>query len=120
MRRLLLSLTAVALVTGVVATPSASAQQSVNFFLGGFVPTPIDARGDGNGRNDILVHDLDFFSYRFDRFTGPTFGGEYLVALGPFFEAGAGLGYYQRTVTASDLRFTNTATGGPIAANFKL
>src|SRR6266550_4580142 len=100
MRRLLLSLTAVALVTGVFATPSASAQQSVNFFLGGFVPTTSDARGDVSGgrSNDILIRDQDFLSFRIDRFKGVTFGGEYLVGLGDFFEAGAGVGYYQQTV----------------------
>src|SRR5436190_1572382 len=122
MRRLLLSLTAVALVTGVFAAPSASAQQTVNFFLGGFVPTPIDARGDISGglSNDVLARDMTFFNFRMDRFTGPTVGGEYLVGLGDFFDAGAGLGFYQRTVPAVDRTHVNTRTGQDIAADFKL
>ena len=45
MRRQLLSLAAVILTAGLIATPSASAQQSVNFFIGGFSPTPLDAAG---------------------------------------------------------------------------
>src|SRR6266550_4596774 len=120
MRRQLLSLAVVILTAGFIATPSASAQQSVNFFLGGFSPTPLDARGEGNGRNDVLVKDYDFLSYQFDRFKGVTFGGEYLVGLGHFFEAGAGIGYYQQTVPAADVNYSNTATGGDITANLKL
>src|SRR5437868_7547921 len=119
MRRLLLSLASVSLVAGFLATPSASAQQSVNFFIGGFSPTPLDARGSGNGRNDILVKDYDFLSYDFNRFKGVTFGGEYLVGLGDFFEAGAGIGYYQNTVHAVDINYTNT-NGANIAADLKL
>ena len=122
MRRHLLSLAAV-LVAGFVAAPSASAQQSVSFFVGGFVPTPLDARGtiSGGTTNDVLVNDLNFFSFRFDRFTGPTFGGEYLVGFGDFFEAGAGIGYYQKTVPAFDRQGrVNSLTGLPIEAAFKL
>jgi hypothetical protein len=121
MRRFLLSLTAVALVTGLVATPSASAQQTVNFFLGGFVPTTSDARGDVSGgrSNDVLVRDQDFLSFRIDRFKGATFGGEYLVGVGDFFEAGAGVGYYQRTVQAADAKFVSPS-GDNVIADLKL
>jgi hypothetical protein len=118
MRRLILSLAVVSVVGAFIATPTASAQQSVNFFLGGFVPTSLDARAD-NGRNDVLVQDLNFLTYRFDRFTGPTVGGEYLVGLGDFFDAGFGVGYYQRTVPAADVNFTN-ANGSSIVADLKL
>lgn len=120
MRRLLLSLASVGLVAGFLTTPSASAQQSVNFFLGGFSPTPVDTRGTGNGRDDILIKDFDFLSYRFDRFKGVTFGGEYLVGLGDFFEAGAGIGYYQQTVPAFDINYQNASGGGNINADLKL
>jgi len=121
MRRLLLSLAAVSLVAGFLAAPSASAQQSVNFFLGGFVPTPTDARGDVSGgrSNDVLVGDFNFLTYRFDSFKGATVGGEYLVGLGDFFEAGAGIGFYQHTVPASDTKFVNS-TGGNVVADLKL
>jgi len=121
MRRQLLSLAAVSLVAGFLATPSASAQQSVNFFLGGFVPTSADARGDisGGRSNDVLVRDQDFLTFRIDRFQGITFGGEYLIELGDFFEAGAGIGYYQHTVPAVDTNFVS-AGGGNVVANLKL
>jgi hypothetical protein len=122
MRRHLFALAAVSLVAGFLTTPSASAQQSVNFFLGGFVPTSADARGDVSGgtTNDVLVKDQNFLTFRTDRFKGATVGGEYLVALGDFFEAGAGIGYYQKTVAAFDTGHTNLATGGNISADLKL
>ena len=59
MRRFLLLLSVVALVLGFIATPNASAQQSFNFYLGGFVPSSsLDARGG----NDVLVNDSPTFS----------------------------------------------------------
>jgi len=123
MRRQVLSLAAVILTAGFVLTPSASAQQqSVNFFVGGFVPTPLDARGDitAGQSNDVLVRDRDFFSFPFDRFHGPTFGGEYLIGLGDFFDAGASIGFYQQSVPAADRNFFDTTTGASIASELKL
>jgi hypothetical protein len=115
MRRILLSVTAVCFVAGFIATPVASAQQSVNLWVGGFAPIGIDSRDI----NDVLVQDRQVFLYDFGHFTGPTFGGEWLVALGDHFEAGAGLGYYQRSTTAIDRDFVDP-NGLNIAANFKL
>ena len=115
MRRILLSVTAVCFVAGFIATPAASAQQSVNLWVGGFAPTGIDARHSG----DVLVADKSVFLYDFGRFTGATVGGEWLVALGDHFEAGAGLGYYQKTVPAIDCCFVDPS-GFNVAANFKL
>jgi len=120
MRRLILSLAAASVVAGFIATPSASAQQSVNFFLGGFVPTSAGSRGDisGGGTNDVLVNNENFLAFRINRFDGPTVGGEYLVGLGNFFEAGAGIGYYQRTVPAFDSGYANN--GANIVADLQL
>src|SRR5436853_135241 len=75
MRRWLLSLSAVALVAGFIATPAASAQQSVNLYVGGFTPRAEDAR---NG-NDVLVHDRTFLDFNINDFHGATIGGEWLV-----------------------------------------
>ena len=111
MRRLLMSLAAVSVVVGCVA-PSASAQQSATFSLGGFVPTSGD-------NSDVLVRDQAFLSVRRDRFTGPTVGGEYLVGMGDYLEAGARLGFYQRTVSAPDTKYTN-ANGSNILADLRL
>jgi hypothetical protein len=115
MRRQLLSLGAVILTGGLLGTPSASAQQSVNFFVGGFVPTSFDARDN----QDVLVNNYNFLNFRIDRFKGPTVGGEYLAGLGDFFEAGFGLRYYQQTVPAFDINYVNT-NGSNINADLKL
>jgi len=114
MRRLMLSLMAMSVVGAFIATPSASAQQSVNLFVGGFVPTSLDAR-----ENDVLVNDQNFLLFRFDQFTGATVGGEYLVSLGDFFDAGLSAGFYQKTVPAIDANYVN-ANGSNIEADLKL
>jgi len=124
MRRWLLYLTSVAVVSAVVgfiATPVASAQQSLNLYLGGFVPTSLDARGTTtNGiSNDVLVRNLDFLGYRFDKFTTVTFGGEWLIGLGDKFDAGLGVGFYQQTVHAVDANFVN-ANGSEVVTDLKL
>ena len=54
MRRFV-SFSVVALVLGLLATPPASAQQSLNLYVGGFVPRGEDARD----RNDVLVNNLN-------------------------------------------------------------
>ena len=79
MRRLLVSSIAAAAVCGLFATPSASAQQSVSFFLGGFMPRPIDARNS----NDVILNDSTFLStfnessgIDLGKFNGATGGGE--------------------------------------------
>src|SRR5262245_38086871 len=100
MRRLL-SFSFAALVLGLVAAPDAAAQQSINLFIGGFVPQSLDARGT----DDVIFQNSTFLStFNRDRgidvnkFNGATLGGEYLVGLGRNAEAGLGIGYYQRTV----------------------
>jgi hypothetical protein len=115
MRRILLSVTAVCFVAGFIATPVASAQQSVNLWIGGFVPNGLDARAS----NDVLVQDTNVFLFNFSRLTGPTVGGECLVALGNHFEAGAGLGYYAQSTAAIDRDFVDQ-NGFNVAANFRL
>jgi hypothetical protein len=98
--RFWVSLVAGALVIGGLATPSAFAQQqSVTFYLGGFVPRGLDSRG----RNDVLFANGDFLANRNDLsfdlgdFTGPTFGADWLIAVNDWVDAGVGLGFYQRT-----------------------
>lgn len=87
------------LVTGVLAAPGASAQQSVNVYLGGFVPRGLDARGT----DDVLFANGDFlanrddFSFDLGDFNGATFGAEWLIPVNYWVDAGFGLGYYQQT-----------------------
>jgi len=121
MRRQLLSVAAVVLTAGFLAAPSASAQQSVNFFVGGFVPVSADARGDiTNARsNDILIHVRDYLTFDPNRLRGVTFGGEYLAPLGDFFEAGASVGYFEHTISAYDTKFV-APNGSNVFADLKL
>lgn len=115
MRRLLLSISAGALTLGLLAAPSASAQQSVNLFVGGFTPRAVDARTDG----DVLVRNLNFLAFDTGDFKGATVGGEWLVALGDNLDAGLGIGFYQRTVPTVYSNFVN-ANGSEIENDLKL
>ena len=112
MRRILLAF----VMTAAVMTPSiASAQQSLNFSVGGFVP-----RGeDGRGRDDVLANNLDFLAFNIKDFNGATFGAEWLTGLGNNFEAGLGLGFYSRTVPAIYPGFVND-NGTEIEQDIKL
>ena len=121
MRRLL-SFAFFALVVGVIATPEASAQQSVNLFLGGFTPSSLDSRGT----DDVLFQNSTFLttfnrsnSIDMDKFNGFTVGGEYLVGIGRVLEAGLGIGYYQQTVPVVYSRQVN-ADGTEIGQDLKL
>ena len=101
MRRLIVSVSAVALVSGFIAAPSASAQQSVNFYLGGFTPRALDGRPS----EDVLVQNGDFLStlnrnrgIDIGQFNHVTVGAEWLFAMTRNVEGGLSLGYYQRAV----------------------
>jgi hypothetical protein len=76
------------------AAPRAQAQQTLNLTIGGFSPVGEDARTDG----DVLVDNLAFLVFDIEDFNGVTFGGDWLVGFAEYFEAGAGLSFYQRTV----------------------
>lgn len=120
MRRLTIGLLAAA---GVWLAPStASAQQSVNFFIGAFTPRSLD----GRGTDDVLYQDTAILA-TFDRssginiseFNGATVGGEWLVGLGDNFEGSLGLGFYSKTVPTSYANFTDQS-GNEIQQDLKL
>lgn len=116
MRRLLSCLGLLAFVSGFLGTPAASAQQqSVNFFLGGFAPRSPDARGT----NDVLFRNGDFLTFDIGRFNGATAGGEWLVGLTDWFDAGIGIGFYRRTTPAVYTGFVD-ADGFEIAEDLRL
>jgi hypothetical protein len=121
MRRLL-PLFVVALVLGFIETPIASAQQSVNLFIGGFTPRSFD----GRGTDDVLFQNGAFLSslnrangIDIGQFNGVTVGGEYLVGLGPFLEGGLGISFYQKTTPTVYTDFVN-ADGSDISQDLKL
>jgi len=78
----------------------AHAQQTVNFNIGYFTPHGADARVAG----DVLIADLNppppdaALDFDIKDFNGPSIGAEWLIPLGNFFEAGAGVSFTRRTV----------------------
>src|SRR4051794_22233901 len=103
MRRVITAALLSVVILGFVGTPVASAQQQVSFSVGGFSPRSFDGRPS----TDVLVNDLDFLAFRVSDFNGPLFGAEYLAGLGNNFDAGLGIGFYQRTVPTVYTEFTN-------------
>jgi hypothetical protein len=103
------------MVVGFVGTPSASAQQQISFSVGGFSPRSTDSRSP----DDVLVNNLDFLAFQVSDFSGVTFGGEYLTALGDHFDAGLGVGYYSHTVPTVYTDFVN-ANGTEIQQDLRL
>jgi opacity protein-like surface antigen len=78
-----------------VAAP-ASAQQTITLQIGAFLPKGEDGRVSG----DVLAINHQYLLFDFGGFNGFQVGGDWSFALGEFFEAGAGFGYYQQTVPA--------------------
>jgi len=113
MRRLML-----VLVIALVAPAAASAQQSLNLYVGGFTPKS----EDGRTPNDVLVNDLTVspqLSFNISDFNMPVFGAEYVVGLGPILEAGLGIGFQQRSVPSVYAQLINT-DGSEIEQTLKL
>ena len=95
-----------------------SGGQSVGFNLGYFAVRGEDSRATG----DVLLADLsDFEPLAFDvkDFNGATFGGEWVVGIGDYLEAGFGAGFYQGTVpSVYEQKIRND--GSEIAQDLKL
>lgn len=91
-RRVLPPVLAVVLVLGCAGF--ASAEQIINFTFGAFTP-----RGeDGRVENDVVVANRSFLAFDLQDFNGAEVGTEVLTGIGDFFELGAGVSFYRRTV----------------------
>jgi hypothetical protein len=121
MRRIILSglkVCAAATVIGLLASPMASAQQSLNLNIGGFTPKS----EDGRTANDVLVNDLTLepaLAFNVSDFNTVVFGAEYLVGLGPLFEASLGVAYQSNSVPSVYEGFVND-DGSEIEQTLKL
>jgi len=85
------------------AADTASAQQTLNFNIGYLAIKGEDARvgaGCGNCGTavDVLIADNDFLTFDISDFNSVSVGGEWLVPLGRFAEAGAGISFFRSTV----------------------
>lgn len=94
---------------------TASAQQTVNFSLGVFVPRGADARVEG----DVLNANRTFLLFDIGDFTSASVGGEWLVPFGEYFEGGAGIGFSRRTVPSVYAAFEDNF-GGEIQQELRL
>jgi hypothetical protein len=90
--------TCLLLAGAVVMVPArdAAAQQTLNFSLGLFTPRGEDARTEG----DVLNTNREFLTFDISEFNSAAIGAEWLVPLGNFVEAGAGIGFSRRTVNS--------------------
>jgi hypothetical protein len=79
-----------------ITAQPAHAQQTVNFTLGYFAPLGEESRVSG----DVLNVNRTFLVFDVDDFGSASIGGEWLVPLGNFFEAGAGVSFSQQTVAS--------------------
>lgn len=85
---------ALALLAPAGAAQPALAQQTLNFTLVYFTPRGEDARV----QDDVLATNREFLTFDIKEFNSATAGVEWLVPLGDFIEAGAGVSFSRRTV----------------------
>lgn len=102
-------------VTLVLSVAPAAAQQTLNVSLGYFAVRGEDARVEG----DVLNENRNFLDFEVGDFNGATVGAEWLIPLGEYFEAGAGLSFSRRTVPSVYLRFVDT-DGSEIEQDLRL
>lgn len=114
LRRFLLGL---ALACGVVAIDAgpAQAQQTFNVTLGYFSVRGDDARVAG----DVLNANRSFLTFEVGEMSGAALGAEWLVPIGEYLEAGAGLSFTRRTVPSVYTNFVDT-DGSEIAQKLRL
>lgn len=106
------------------ATGTASAQQTLNFNIGYFAVKGLDARvgagcADCKRDVDVILANNDFLTFDIGEFNGATVGAEWLVPLGQFAEAGAGLSFYRRTVPSVYTRYLD-ANRNEVDQNLRL
>jgi hypothetical protein len=99
----------------VVDAQPALAQQTFNFTLGYFSVRGEDARVAG----DVLNANRSFLTFDVKEMSGPTVGAEWLVPIGTYLEAGAGLGFTRRTIPTVYTKFVDT-DGSEIAQELRL
>jgi outer membrane protein with beta-barrel domain len=96
----------------------ASADSLFGVLGGGFFPK----RESSRTTDDVLVNNLIVdapFLYDIRDFDGGAIGGEYLIGLGDWIEAGVGATFYQKTVDSQYDTFEH-ADGTPIAQDIKM
>jgi opacity protein-like surface antigen len=101
-----------------VRSSPADGNNTVNFTIGYFALKGLDSRVN----DDVLLGDLQNgqpLLFEVKDFNGASIGGEYLFGIGSNFEAGVGLGFYQRTVPSVYANLTHS-NGDEIEQDLKL
>jgi opacity protein-like surface antigen len=78
----------------ITRVPSGEYRQSIGVNFGWFGMRGTSARDV----DDVLLANLEFLAFEIDDFNTATIGGEWLVGIGEYLEAGVGIGYQRRTV----------------------
>jgi hypothetical protein len=115
MRTRLIVLTLLAGAALAMSVQTAAAQQTLNFSLGYFTVRGEDARVEG----DVLNENRNFIVFDVGDFNGATVGAEWLIPLGEYFEAGAGLSFSRSTVPSVYADFVDT-DGSEIEQDLRL
>lgn len=106
----------IALAGGLVVVPPVQAQQqSVSLNVGYFAVRGEDARIS----DDVLLENLTLLSFDLGDFSNAAVGGEWLVGIGEYLEAGLGIGFYRRTVPSTYGDFVD-ADGSEIEQDLRL
>lgn len=90
-------------------------KQAIGFNIGYLALKGDDARGE----DDVLFRNQDSLIFETDDFNGGHIGAEWLVGLSRHLEAGAGIGFYSRTVPSIYRDFVNE-NGTEIDQDLKL
>jgi hypothetical protein len=101
-----------------VSSSNSEGSQTVNFHIGYFALKGLDSRV----ADDVLLADLQNqqpLAFLIKDFNGAPIGGEWLFGVGRNFEAGVGLGFFQRTVPSVYADITHPS-GAEIAQDLKL
>ena len=106
------ALCVVALVGG---SAPVEAQQSLGLNVGYFSVRGEDARI----AEDVLLENRNLFAFDIPDFSGGTVGAEWLIGIGDYFDAGVGVGFYQRTVPSVYADFIDI-DGSEISQDFRL
>lgn len=110
---------------GLLATsaPAQAQDQGFSVSLGYFAPRGENSRVSGDVLNADRCIDTAFLCepllFDVGDFGGATIGGEYLIGIGEYVEAGIGAGFYQRTV-ASIYEFVTRPDDTEIEQDLKL
>ena len=89
--------------------------QAIGFKIGYFALKGDDSRGE----DDVIFRNQDSLLFDTSDFNGASIGAEWLVALGPYLEGGADVGFYQKTVP-SIYRDLQNENGFEIEQDLKL